>query len=195
MIIVGITGASGVIYGKRICEELARHGHEVALVVTEHAKGVICQELKIKSYRKNKLFSGEICKKIKEFSISDMSASVASGSFKTSGMIIAPCSINSLGAMAAGICNNLLLRSAQVTLKEKRPLVIVPRESPLGLIQLRNLLTLSEAGAIIVPPCPAFYNDPETVDDIINFTVSRVLNLLGIENNLTKPWDYCGEHK
>jgi len=188
MIIVGITGASGVIYGKRICEELVRHGHEVALVVTEHAKGVICQELKIKSYQKNKLFSGEISKKIKEFSISNMSASIASGSFKTSGMVIVPCSINSLGAMAAGICNNLLLRSAQVTLKEKRPLIIVPRESPLGLIQIRNLLALSESGATIVPPSPAFYNDPKTVDDIINFTVSRVLNLLGIENNLTKPW-------
>ncbi len=188
MIIVGITGASGVIYGKRICEELVRHGHEVALVVTEHAKGVICQELKIKSYQKNKLFSGEISEKIKEFSISNMSASIASGSFKTSGMVIAPCSINSLGAMAAGICNNLLLRSAQVTLKEKRPLIIVPRESPLGLIQIRNLLALSESGATIVPPSPAFYNDPKTVDDIINFTVSRVLNLLGIENNLMKPW-------
>jgi len=90
--------------------------------------------------------------------------------------------------MAAGICNNLLLRSAQVTLKEKRPLIIVPRESPLGLIQIRNLLALSESGATIVPPSPAFYNDPKTVDDIINFTVSRVLNLLGIENNLMKPW-------
>ncbi|MEQ8222997.1 MAG: UbiX family flavin prenyltransferase [Candidatus Eremiobacterota bacterium] len=188
MIIVGITGASGVIYGKRICEELVRHGNEVALVVTEHAKRVICQELKIKSYQKNKIFSEEISEKIKEFSISDMSASIASGSFKTSGMVIAPCSINSLGAMAAGICNNLLLRAAQVTLKEKRPLIIVPRESPLGLIQIRNLLTLSESGATIVPPSPAFYNNPKTVDDIISFTVSRVLNLLGIENNLTKPW-------
>jgi 4-hydroxy-3-polyprenylbenzoate decarboxylase len=188
MIIVGITGASGVIYGKRICEELVRHGHEVALVVTEHAKVVICQELKVKSYEKNKIFSEEISEKIKYFSISDMSASIASGSFKTSGMVIAPCSINSLGAMAAGICNNLLLRAAQVTLKERRPLIIVPRESPLGMIQLRNLLTLSEAGAIIVPPSPAFYNDPETVDDIINFTVSRVLNLLGVENNIIKSW-------
>jgi 4-hydroxy-3-polyprenylbenzoate decarboxylase len=137
-------------------------------------------ELKIKSYQKNKLFSGEISKKIKEFSISNMSASIASGSFKTSGMVIVPCSINSLGAIAAGICNNLLLRSAQVTLKEKRPLIIVPRESPLGLIQIRNLLALSESGATIVPLLLPFIMTRRTVDDIINFTVSRVLNLLGM---------------
>jgi flavin prenyltransferase len=189
MIVVGITGASGVIYGKRICEEFVKQGEEVALVVTEHAKSVICQELNVKTYSKDNIFSEEIGKKIKEFSVSHIGASIASGSTKTSGMVIVPCSINSLGAIASGICNNLLLRAAQVTLKEKRKLVIVPRESPLGIIQLRNLLTLSEAGAIIVPPCPAFYHNPKTVDDLINFTVSRVLNLFGIENKLILPWE------
>ncbi|HPZ09596.1 MAG TPA: UbiX family flavin prenyltransferase [Candidatus Eremiobacteraeota bacterium] len=188
MIILGITGASGVIYGKRICEELVRYKKDVGLIVTEHAKDVLCHELKLKYYSKDEIFSSEIGNKIKEFSISDMKAPLASGSFKTEGMVIAPSSINSLASIAGGICNNLLLRSAQVTLKERRKLILVPRESPLGTIQLRNLLTLSEAGALIVPPCPAFYYNPETIEDIINFTVSRVLNLLGIENNLITPW-------
>jgi len=186
MIIVGITGASGVIYGKRICEELINHGKKVGLIITEYGKNVISGELKIGSYSKEKLFGKN--DNITEYNISDLTAPVSSGSFKTEGMIIAPCSINTLAGIASGICNNLLLRSAQVTLKERRKLIIVPRESPLNLIVLRNLLTLCKAGADIVPPIPAFYNDPETIDDLINFTVSRVLNLFSIENNLIRPW-------
>lgn len=188
MIVVGITGASGVIYGKRICEELVKKDKKAGLVVTENAKSIICSELNLKKYSKDNLFDKDTGSNIQEFSINNMSAPIASGSFKTEGMIIAPCSINSLASMAAGICNNLLLRAAQVTLKERKKLVILPRESPLSIIQLRNLLSLAEAGAIIVPPCPAFYHNPVTVEDLIDFTVSRVLNLFGIENDLLKPW-------
>ena len=188
MIVVGITGASGVIYGKRICEEIAKSGSAAGLVVTEQGKDIICRELKIKSYSKDKLFTENLRDKIIEFSISDMAASIASGSFPTSAMVIAPCSINTLGAISAGICNNLLLRAAQVTLKEGRKLILLPRESPLGLIQLKSLTGLCEAGAHIVPPCPAFYHNPKTIDDLVDFTVSRVLNLLNIDNNLIKPW-------
>jgi len=190
MIIVGITGASGVIYGKRVCEELAYHGKEVGLIITKHGENVISEELKIGKYSKEKLFAHN--DNIKEYNIEDLTAPVSSGSFKTEGMIIVPCSINTLAGIASGICNNLLLRCAQVTLKERRKLIIVPRESPFNLIVIRNLMTLCESGADIVPPIPAFYNNPKTIDDLIDFTVSRILNLFAIENNLTRPW---GESK
>jgi len=193
MIVVGITGASGVIYGKRICEELAKRDKTVGLVVTEQGKDIICRELKIKKYSKERIFEKSLQKKITEFSVSHMAAPIASGSFPTTAMVIAPCSVNTLGAIAAGICDNLLLRTAQVTLKEGRKLLLLPRETPLGVIQLRNMLALCEAGAFIVPPCPGFYHNPETMEDLIDFTVARVLNLLGIKNDLLKPWGSPGE--
>ena len=187
MIVVGITGASGVIYGKRICDEIVKNGGKVGLVVSEDGKDIIKRELN-KEYSLENLFHKDIIPGITEFSVNNMAASIASGSFKTEGMVIAPCSINTLGAMAAGLCNNLLLRAGQVNLKERRPFIILPRESPLGLIQLKNLTLLCEAGATIVPPIPAFYHNPRSIDDLVDFTVSRVLNLLGIEHNLIRGW-------
>jgi 4-hydroxy-3-polyprenylbenzoate decarboxylase len=121
-------------------------------------------------------------------SSNDLSASISSGSFRVNGMIIAPCSMKTLASIACGITDNLVARAADVILKERRKLVIVPRETPLNDIHLENMLKLSRMGAVMLPPMPAFYNHPQTIDDIINHTVARILDQFEIDNDLTKRW-------
>jgi 4-hydroxy-3-polyprenylbenzoate decarboxylase len=187
-IIIGITGASGSVYALRLIEELYHAGHDIHIICSETGAEVFEYELGMspESFVK-KLKTGGPLPVIHQNS--NLFSPPASGSFKADAMVIVPCSMASLGGMASGSLQSLLGRSADVCLKEKRTLIVAPRETPLNQIHLRNMLSLSEAGAIILPAMPGFYNHPASVDDIVNFTVSRILDQLGIENNLIKRWD------
>jgi flavin prenyltransferase len=180
-IVVGISGASGAIYGVRILEALKDCGVETHLILSSWAEKTIKIETP---------YSIDEVKALASYvhSSSNQAAIISSGSFLTDGMIIAPCSMKTLASVSYGLADNLLSRAADVILKERRKLVIVPREAPLSQIHLENMLRLTKMGSVILPPMPAFYNKPETIDDIINHTVARVLDQFGIDNNLTTRW-------
>ena len=184
--LVCITGASGSIYGIRTMRALISGGHDVHGIVSAWGEKVLEQET-------NLAFSSWLAElAIPEKNIyapDDLGAPPASGSFRYDGTIIVPCSMNSIGAIASGVSLNLIHRSAQVALKEGRPLVLVPRETPLSLINLRNLCSLAEAGAVILPACPAFYFAPQSMDDLINFVVGKILDRLSIAHNFYKSWE------
>src|SRR5947207_13752715 len=180
-LIVGISGASGVIYGVRLLQALKPLPVETHLVMTRTAEVTLAHETRIKVADVRRL--ADVA-----YPIDDLAAAISSGSFRTIGMIVAPCSMRSLGEIAHGISSNLLTRAADVVLKERRRLVLVARGTPLHTIHLRNLLTVSELRAIVTPPMPAFYNKPKTVDDIIDHTVGRVLDLFGLDTGTVKRW-------
>ena len=185
--IVGITGASGSIYGVRLIEELLKEDTEVYLVITNNGRKVLEYELEInfenwvKNINKSK---GEL----KLCDIDDMFSSIASGSFKSDGMVIVPCSMGTLSKISNGISDNLLIRAADVMIKEKRKLILIPRETPLSSIHLRNMLFLSNLNVLIMPPMPAFYEKPKTIEDIVNVTVGRILSSLNVDNELHHEW-------
>ena len=179
--IVGISGASGIVYGIRVLEALRRAEVETHLVMTRSARVTLAQECGMKVSDVEKLSH-------KAHNVDDIGASIASGSFSTLGMIIAPCSMHSLSQIATGVTSNLLTRAADVVLKERRRLVLLVRESPLHLGHLRSMTQVTEIGAIIVPPVPAFYTQPKTVDDIVDHTVGRALDLFGIDSGLVRRW-------
>ena len=186
--IIGITGASGSIYSLRLLEVLLKQGHEVHLVATHNG-------LKVFNYETGKTITKDAFSCFGKYSgtlnihdVDDLFAPISSGSFKTDGMAVIPCSMSALGEISAGASKNLLGRAADVCIKERRRLVLVPRETPLSSIHLRNMLTLSELGVIILPAMPGFYHKPETLDDMVDFVVSRVLDSLGIENDLYEKW-------
>ena len=178
---MGISGASGVIYGVRLLEALRTLPVETHLVMTRTAEVTLAHETDLKVAAVRKL--ADVA-----YKIDDLAAAISSGSFKTLGMIVAPCSMRSLGEIAHGLSSNLLTRAADVILKERRRLVLVARETPLTSIHLRNMLTLSELGAIVAPPVPAFYNRPKSLDDIVDHTVGRLLDLFGLETGKVKRW-------
>lgn len=181
-LIVGISGASGVIYGIRLLEVLHQdRAIETHLVLTEAARITISQETNWKISDVEAL--ADVVHRP-----NNVGASIASGSFITMGMVVIPCSIKSLSNIALGNTGDLLARAADVQLKEGRPLVLVVRETPLHLGHLRLMVQAAEIGAVILPPVPAFYSHPQTVDDIINGTVGRVLLRLGIDNDLYFTW-------
>ncbi|MDG7001387.1 MAG: UbiX family flavin prenyltransferase [Nitrososphaerota archaeon] len=180
-IIVGITGASGVIYGVRLLEVMKEYRIETHLVMSPAAKMTIAAETKYSVPSVEKLAT-------KLYRFNDIAASISSGSFKVDGMVVIPCSMHTLGALASGVADNLLTRVGEVTMKEKRPLIIVPRETPLTLIHIENMARLAHAGAVILPAMPAFYSNPKTIEDIIDHIVGKVLDLLKIENTLFKRW-------
>jgi 4-hydroxy-3-polyprenylbenzoate decarboxylase len=185
-IIVGISGASGIVYGVRVLEELRLAGFETHLVMTRSAQVTLGYELTLKVAEVQALADVN-------HRYDDIGASISSGSFETRGMIVAPCSIRSLSEIATGVTSNLLTRAADVVLKERRRLVLMVRETPLHLGHLRTMTQVTEMGAIVMPPVPAFYNNPESVDDIVNHSVGRVLDLFGIDNTLVRRWqDPCG---
>ncbi|MEW6275199.1 MAG: UbiX family flavin prenyltransferase [Bacillota bacterium] len=181
-IIIGITGASGAIYGIRLLEVLRRQEIETHLIITDSAKKTISVETD---------YLIEQVEAIADFVYDnhDLGAPLASGSFPTDGMIIAPCSIKTVSALAHSYNDNLLVRAADVTLKEKRKIVVVPRETPLHLGHLRLLAALAELGAVIVPPVPAFYHLPKSIDDLINHTVGKILDQFGIKHQLFRRWN------
>ncbi len=181
-IVVGISGASGSVYGIRILEKL-RDEAEIAthLIISRSAEKTLYLE------------TGKLAADLKKlatysYSHEDIAARLASGSFQTDGMVIAPCSINTMSAIAAGIASNLMTRTADVMLKERRKLVLMVRETPFHLGHLRAMVALTEMGAIIAPPIPGFYHQPRTIDDLVDHSVERVLDLLGISQQGAKRW-------
>ena len=180
-LIVGITGATGSIYGVRVLERLREAGVESHLIVTRWGARTLLHET---PYSKEQVESLAT----QSYNAADMGAAISSGSFKTDGMIVAPCSAKTLGAIANGYGDNLVHRAADVTLKERRRLVLALREAPLSDIHLENMLKLSRMGAVVMPPVPAFYTMPQTVDDIVDHTVARLLDLFGVEVKGAARW-------
>ena len=180
-IIVGITGASGVIYGIRMLQALGKIGIETHLIMTRSAQVTLGLE--------SELDVGEVRELAHvSYSINDISAPPSSGSFRTLGMVIAPCSVRSMSEIATGVTGNLLSRAADVTLKERRRLVLMLRETPLHAGHIRAMAQATEIGAIIAPPVPAFYIRPETLDDIVDHSVGRVIDLFGLDTGNLKRW-------
>ena len=183
--LVCITGASGSVYGIRTMRALIVAGHEVHGVVSTWGSRTLEHE----TGRSFASWASELGLPAENvYAPEDLGALPASGSFMLDGTVIAPCSVSSIGALATGISLNLIHRSAQVALKEGRPLVLVPRETPLSLPILRNLCTLAEAGASILPACPAFYHAPKSMDDLTDFVVGKILDRLSVEHNLGTVW-------
>ena len=186
ILIIGITGASGVIYGIRLLEVLSTTaGIETHLIISEAAEVNIRQETDVKV---------EDVKALANFSydIKDIGAAPASGSFQRDGMIIAPCSVKTMSALANSYTENLLIRSGDVTLKERKRLVLLVRETPLHIGHIKNMERLCEMGAIIMPPVPAFYHHPKTIQDIIDHTIGKTLDMFGIEHKLFSRWTGTG---
>jgi len=180
-LVVGISGASGVIYGARLLQLLRNVDVETHLVITRAAEVTFAHETSMKIAEVKAL--ADVCHRI-----DDMAAPISSGSFRTMGMIIAPCSVRSMSEIASGCTTTLLTRSADVALKERRKLVLMVRETPLHTGHLRSMTALSEMGAIIAPPVPAFYNRPESLGDVIDHSVGRALDLFGIEAGVVTRW-------
>jgi flavin prenyltransferase len=188
--IIAITGASGVVYGKRLVEVMLNHKIPMHLVISEPAKQIIQEELGIKLNLDvvTALFGKAAKKYITMFDNKDLAAPISSGSCKTSGMIVIPCSMATLSAIATGNSRSLIERAVDVTLKEHRRLILVPREMPLNAIHLKNMLELSRIGVDIVPPMPGFYHHPQSIDDMVDFVVGKVLDLLDIDHHLYQRW-------
>ena len=180
-IIVGITGATGAIYGVRLLERLREAGVETHLVISRWGARTLIHETP---------YSREDVEALASVSHppGDMGAAISSGSFRTDGMIIAPCSAKTLAAIAHGYGDNLIHRAADVVLKERRRLVLAIREAPFSDIHLENMLKLSRMGAVVLPPLPAFYNHPRTIDDLVDHSVSRMLDQFGLETSGVERW-------
>jgi len=183
-LVVGISGASGAAYGVRVLDALAELGVESHLVVTRAAGLTLASETEVTPEQ----LSGRATVVHR---LANVGASIASGSFKTLGMIVAPCSVRTMSEIATGVTSNLLTRAADVTLKERRPLVLMVRETPLHLGHLRTLVKLAEMGAVIAPPLPAFYAKPATLNDLVDQSVGRALDLFGLSWGAVRRW---GEH-
>lgn len=186
-IIVGVTGASGAKYATRLVDCLLRGGADVHLVVTPLGRRLLNDELGIQRVTAADLLGRE-SDRLHIHPYTDVGSRLGSGSFVTDGMIVCPCSSNTMAAMAAGLADNLLDRAAAVTLKEMRRLIVVPREMPMSRIDLLNALRLSEAGAVICPASPGFYMLPQSVDDLVDFVVGKLLDLVGVPHALNTRW-------
>jgi flavin prenyltransferase len=191
--IIGISGASGTIYAIKLIEALLIHPIEIHLIISEMGGRMLAHELKIRHEDISGFFSGmshqdKTNGKIILYDCNDMFAPMASGSFLSHAMAIVPCSMKTLSAVASGYTTNLLERAADVTLKEKRVLILVPRETPLSHVHLKNLLAAHEAGATIMPASPGFYHHPQTVDELVWFMVGRMMDHLKIEHPNSLRW-------
>lgn len=180
-VILGVTGASGAIYARRALEALREADVETHLVVSRAAEMTLAYELGEKARDLAALADHA-------YAFQDVGAPIASGSFETLGMLIAPCSVRTMSEIATGVTTSLLTRAADVVLKERRRLVLMVRETPLHLGHLRTMTALAEMGAVIAPPAPAFYAEPSSVDDLVNQSVGRCLDLFGIATPLTRRW-------
>jgi 4-hydroxy-3-polyprenylbenzoate decarboxylase len=181
-IIVAITGATGAIYGVRLLQRLsAAPGVETHLVISDAASLTLHQEVGLQ--RRDVEALAHVVHRNRE-----IGASIASGSFQTDGMVIAPCSMKTLAAVALGLSDNLIARAADVVLKERRRLVLMVRETPFNLAHLRNMMAVTEMGGIVFPPLPSFYHRPATIDEMVDHTVARVMDLLGVTNALAPRW-------
>ena len=182
LLIIGITGASGVIYGIRLLEVLSTNKDvETHLIISEAGAEIIKHETDWELEKVRAL--ADAC-----YDINDIGSRLSSGSFKRDGMVIAPCSMKTLSALANSYTDNLIARSADITLKERKRLVLLARETPLHLGHLRNMVKLTEMGAVIFPPVPAFYHKPQTIQNLIDYTIGRVLDIFDIKHNLLPRW-------
>jgi flavin prenyltransferase len=192
-IILGITGASGAIYAVRLLETLLAAGRDVHLSISSSGRDVLQHELQLDvdldRFENIFLKSGQhTTGKLHYYHYQDFMAPMASGSFLTAGMAICPCSGSTLSSVATGAATNLIQRAAEVQLKERRKLVLVPRETPLSLAHIDNMRRVTEAGGIILPASPGFYHGEQTLDELVNFVVARICDQLGVEQTLTKRW-------
>ena len=194
-IAIGITGASGAIYAARTVAALLERGVQVELIVSDYGRRLLRDELgehatveRLRDFLASKYGGAPAAGDLNIHSNRDLGASLASGSHSCGGMAIVPCSMKTLAAIAHGLSRNLIERAADVMLKEHRRLVIVPRETPMSLPQLRNMVLCAEAGAIILPAMPAFYQRPKTLDDLADFMAGKILSALGFEHDLYPPW-------
>lgn len=185
-VIVGITGASGTIYAQKFVEKLFKKV-ELEIVVSDFGKEVIRHE--------NPDFLTDLSKFGKLYKLDNFHSPIASGSHLFDAMIVIPCSMKTMGLIANGIANNLIIRAAEVCMKEKRKLILCPRESPLSSIHLDNMAKLAKLGVIIAPLMPSFYLKPKTIDDLIEHTVNRLLDLIGVPDDLAKRWDHILKEK
>lgn len=180
-IVVGITGASGSIYGLRLIEVLRKAGHEVHVVVTSSGWQVLDYECGVSQ--------ADMRQRVDVlYDVENIGAAIASGSFQMDAMVVVPCSMKTVGSIAQGISDNLLTRAADVALKEGRPLILVPRETPMHAIHLENLLRLARTGARIMPACPGFYHRPQTLADIVDMMVGKICDMLGVGHQLFDRW-------
>jgi len=186
-IVLAITGASGARYARRLTQCLLHADVRVHLVISPHGARVLADELGLRTITPETLVNGP-AEGVTLYRYRDVGARIASGSFLTGGMVICPCSSNTLAAVAAGTADNLITRAALVTLKEARRLILVPREMPLSTIELANMLRISQSGGLICPACPGFYLQPTTIEELVDFVVGRVLDLLGIRHELRVRW-------
>jgi 4-hydroxy-3-polyprenylbenzoate decarboxylase len=194
-LVLALTGASGIPYGVRLLEVLLRQGRTVHLTMSPAAVEVTERELErrvsLERFDLGDLLGGAAAGlpgRVEYHHYRNFQAGIASGSFLTGGMVICPCSMGTVAAIAHGLSQNLIHRAADVHLKERRRLILVPRETPLNVIQLRNLATCAEAGAVVLPAMPAFYTRPRTLEDQIDFIVGRVCDQLGVEHDLLRRW-------
>jgi flavin prenyltransferase len=195
-LVLAMSGASGALYGVRLLEVLLEAGRTVHLTISPAAQEILLRELDrrvdLNNFQRSDLLSAKASTvpsdRLRYYHHRDFGAGIASGSFLTGGMVICPCSMGMIGAVASGISENLIQRAADVHLKERRKLILVPRETPLHLIQLRNLATCAEAGAVVLPAMPAFYNRPVNLQDCVDFIVARICDQLGVEHALGKRW-------
>ena len=187
-IVLALTGASGALYGVRLLEVLARGGVPVWLIPSEHGMRLMREECGIKSLDGLKEATGGDWSSVTVFPDDDRGAKPASGSQRTSGMVVCPCSMGTVAAIAGGTSRSLVERAADVTLKERRKLILVPRETPLSLVHLRNLVAVAEAGAVVIPAAPGFYHRPTKVSELIDFIVQRVLDQLELNLEIARRW-------
>ncbi|MDR6884450.1 flavin prenyltransferase UbiX [Bacillus sp. 3255] len=189
--VVGMTGASGAAYGVRLCQVLLDQGLDVHLMVTEAGWRVLHDELDWNAAKRKETLQEHFGGRLGTYQyhpVTDIGASVASGSFRTRGMVVIPCSMGTLSGIAHGSSDNLLERTADVMLKEGRTLILVPRETPLHAIHLENMLTLSRMGVRMIPAMPAFYNRPRSLEEMVDFLVGKVLDSMDIEHTLYRRW-------
>jgi flavin prenyltransferase len=195
--VVGISGGSGAPYTKRVIEGLVQAGHDAKLVITDAGRRVFEIELGISltgnpasdtTTLNESLDLGSGAGSVELFEQSNVAATIASGSYECAGMVVLPCSMGTLARIATGVSSNLLERAADVAIKERRTLILVPRETPLSLIHLRNMTAVTEAGAIVMPAMPGFYHHPEKVQDLVDMIAGRVLDKLGVDSTLLRRW-------
>ncbi len=179
-IVLGLTGASGAIYGYRLLEEFSKRGVQVSAIASKMALRILEEETGCTSQK-----VAALCEL---FSNDNLAAPMASGSSLFDAMVIAPCSMKTLGTIASGVSSSLIARAADVALKERRKLILVTRETPLSAIHIRNMLTVTEAGAVVLPACPGFYHRPKDIDALVNHVIGKVLDQLGLENSLFERW-------
>lgn len=195
--IVAISGASGSAYGVSVTKALAEAGHEVAVTASREGLSILADETGLDWRADTETAAAKLIARtlgLKRgtatfFAEDNLYASISSGSYRAAGMFVAPCSMKTLAGIANGYANNLIERAADVIIKEKRPLVLIPRETPLSAIHLENMLKLSRIGVHILPAMPAFYNHPMSVQDMVDFIAGRALDLMGVEHDLFKRWE------